>query len=143
MTILRYAIGKEDGERQDAGGVHGDEDEVRSGLRNQAHEDGKKNHNPDIAANPCFDVYIYGQDAEQGQHAESPGKNRRKMTLDDMPPDMLMYKMDNPGMDGAFLMPAMLMMVMMMLFTVTRMKLVIVITLTVRTHIQKFSPLLH
>ena len=65
------------------------------------------------------------------------------MTLDDMPPDMLMYKMDNPGMDGTFLMPAMLMMVMMMLFTVTRMKLVIVITLTVRTHIQKFSPLLH
>ena len=64
MSILRYAIGKEDGERQDAGGVHGDEDEVRSGLRNQAHEDGKKNHDPDIAANPCFDVYIYGQDTE-------------------------------------------------------------------------------
>ena len=56
MPVLNQGVGEKDRERDDSSGKEGDKDHMRSGLGHKTHQDGQKNHQEGVLADPCIQV---------------------------------------------------------------------------------------
>ena len=93
VTVLGYAAGKKDWERNDSSRKQGHEYHVRSGLWNDADQGRKKDHEDGVVAYPPVDVDILKANSENEKHSECPCEYGREMFLYNMAPEMFFDKM--------------------------------------------------
>ena len=93
VPVLRDAAGKKNRERNNAGGKQCHEYHVWPGLRDNAYECRKKDHEHGIIADPLVDVDVLKAYANDKKDSECPCEYGRKMLFHNMVPQMLFYKM--------------------------------------------------
>ena len=66
---------------------------MRTGFRNDADKGCQQYHEYGVVADPLFDVDILQSYTHDQQDSESPSEYRRKVSLDDMVPEVILYEM--------------------------------------------------
>ncbi len=93
VAVLGDAAGDEDREWDDSGGVEGHEDEVRTGLGNDAYEGGEEDHQGGVITDPMLNINELQAYPEDEEDAESPCENRREVLPDDVAPEVVLNEM--------------------------------------------------
>ena len=66
---------------------------MRTGFRNDADKGCQQYHEYGVVADPLFDVDILQSYTHDQQDSESPSEYRRKVSFDDMVPEVILYEM--------------------------------------------------
>ena len=93
MSVLRDAAGEQHRERYCARGKQGDKQQVRSRLRDDAHQHGQQDHPWDVVADEGLDVKVMQPDLDDEQGTEGPEEDAEEVLPDDVLPEVFLDDM--------------------------------------------------